>query len=495
LARTTNRAELTSLWRFQNRWEADASLRLRRGDLGAIDVYEAHGRIHSGPAESMLDHAYDAWAADERAGHTTLLIAPDNRTAVALNERAHLDRIANGSVTGPTVGLGAPGCGPDRGHVGVGDRIITRHNDRSLLVPGHGHVRNGDLWTVTAVQPDGSLDVTAARDPGQSTTRLPATYVAQHVDLGYATTAHRAQGATVDRCHVLASAGTPREALYVAMTRGREANSVYVTTDGVEPDCAKPDTTQPDITAREALVRIIAADAAERSATETAQNADAAMRSLQRLGPIRSTIASTIDHRRWPARLTSVGLPTDTVNRIEGSTAAGALFAALRRGEGMGHAMDRVAIGLYNERPLPPDGDAAALLHHRVETWLATAPTLVQAVHSPANALGLREGAPLRGSDLLDSTLEAVDALIDSRVAQLVDEAISERPSWLPSLPAAVDGTVARDVAVLATHRDLIAGKPPQPTVPSDSRHDQQQQRIAELAHTRLSATFEGRPR
>jgi hypothetical protein len=157
--------------------------------------------------------------------------------------------------------------------------------------------------------------------------------------------------------------------------------------------------------------------------------------------------------------------------------------------------MDRVAIGLYNERPLPPDGDAAALLHHRVETWLATAPTLVQAVHSPANALGLREGAPLRGSDLLDSTLEAVDALIDSRVAQLVDEAISERPSWLPSLPAAVDGTVARDVAVLATHRDLIAGKPPQPTVPSDSRHDQQQQRIAELAHTRLSATFEGRPR
>ena len=132
LARTTNRAELTSLWRFQNRWEADASLRLRRGDLGAIDVYDAHGRIHSGPAESMLDHAYDAWAADERAGHTTLLIAPDNRTAVALNERAHLDRIANGSVTGPTVGLGAPGCGPDRGHVGVGDRIITRHNDRSL---------------------------------------------------------------------------------------------------------------------------------------------------------------------------------------------------------------------------------------------------------------------------------------------------------------------------------------------------------------------------
>ena len=277
------------------------------------------------------------------------------------------------------------------------------------------------------------------------------------------------------------------------MTRGREANTVYVATDGVEPDCAKPDTTQADITAREALVRIIATDAAERSATETAQNADAATRSLQRLDPIRATIASTIDHRRWPAQLASVGLPADTVKRIEDSPAAGALFAALRRGEGMGHTMDHVAIGLYNDRPLPPDGDAAALLHHRVETWLATAPALVQAVHSPANALGLREDATLRGSDPLDSTLEAVDALIDSRVAQLVDEAITERPWWLPILPATVDDTVARDIAVLATHRDLIAQTPPQPSWPSDSRQGQQQQRVAELAHTRLSATIEGR--
>ena len=62
--------------------------------------------------------------------------------------------------------------------------------------------------------------------------RLPAEYVAEHVELGYATTAFRAQGATVDTAHaVIAGPGTTREVLYVMLTRAREANRVYVATD------------------------------------------------------------------------------------------------------------------------------------------------------------------------------------------------------------------------------------------------------------------------
>jgi ATP-dependent exoDNAse (exonuclease V) alpha subunit len=60
---------------------------------------------------------------------------------------------------------------------------------------------------------------------------LPADYVAEHVDLGYAVTAHRAQGITTDTSHVLVDPSTTRENLYVAMTRGRQANLVYVATD------------------------------------------------------------------------------------------------------------------------------------------------------------------------------------------------------------------------------------------------------------------------
>ncbi len=63
---------------------------------------------------------------------------------------------------------------------------------------------------------------------------LPADYVAQHVELAYATTAHRAQGRTVDTAHALVSPTTTREVLYVAATRGREENRLYVDT-GLRP--------------------------------------------------------------------------------------------------------------------------------------------------------------------------------------------------------------------------------------------------------------------
>jgi AAA domain len=300
LARTGTPAELRSLWRFRHRWEAHATRRLRRGDPAVLDTYAAHGRLHGGPAEAMLEHAYTAWAADTQAGRSSILIAADNHTVGALNQRVHTDRVACGLVTGRTVPLGAPGCGADRGQVGVGDGILTRNNDRTLHVPGAGHVRNGMLWTVTAVHDDGSLTVTPhprtdRKGVPAAGVRLPAAYVAEHVDLGYATTAHRAQGITVDCCHVLAAPGMSREAFYVAMTRGRHPNTAYVTTDPTDPICDSVDTRSTPRPIRDVLTGILADTRAETSATETRTGATDAARSLHRLAPIRETIASIID--------------------------------------------------------------------------------------------------------------------------------------------------------------------------------------------------------
>ena len=64
---------------------------------------------------------------------------------------------------------------------------------------------------------------------------LPAAYVREHVELGYASTAHRAQGRTVDTSHAMISATTTREVLYVAATRGRDSNRLYVDTH-YDPD-------------------------------------------------------------------------------------------------------------------------------------------------------------------------------------------------------------------------------------------------------------------
>jgi len=61
--------------------------------------------------------------------------------------------------------------------------------------------------------------------------RLPASYVAEHLELGYAITAFRAQGLTVDTAHAVISPTNTRENLYVAMTRARQANTAYVAID------------------------------------------------------------------------------------------------------------------------------------------------------------------------------------------------------------------------------------------------------------------------
>lgn len=80
-----------------------------------------------------------------------------------------------------------------------------------------------------------SSECRVPRNPGQRRQRRPAArrdrpaaYAADHVDLGYAVTTHRAQGLTVDTAHVVVFDSTTRENLYVAMTRGRDSNVAYV---------------------------------------------------------------------------------------------------------------------------------------------------------------------------------------------------------------------------------------------------------------------------
>lgn len=88
---------------------------------------------------------------------------------------------------------------------------------------------------------------------------LPTDYVREHVELGCASTAHRAQGRTVDTAHAYVTATTLRESLYVMASRGRESNRLYVDT-AHEPDSA---TTHGDVDPVEVLQKAIATSGAD----------------------------------------------------------------------------------------------------------------------------------------------------------------------------------------------------------------------------------------
>ena len=220
--------QLTEVRRFHNEWEKVASTALRLGREEAVATYEAHGRVSGGGRPEMLERLYQSWKADVAVGKSSLMIAPDTATVAELNRRARQDRVDAGEVLADGVALAG-------GQVaGVGDVVVTRENNR-LLGTAKSWVKNGDRWTVTAANEDGSMALRRLNGNGEVT--LPADYVAHHVELAYATTAHRAQGCTVQTAHAFVSPTTTREALYVAATRGREVNRLYVDT-AYDPDPA-----------------------------------------------------------------------------------------------------------------------------------------------------------------------------------------------------------------------------------------------------------------
>lgn len=149
------------------------------------------------------------------------MMAADAQTVADLNAKARADRVTAGDVNADGV-LAADGS-----NIGVGNVVVTRQNQRTLATAG-AWVKNGDRWIVTPIQDHGSMQV--RRPVGGGAAVLPPAYVREHVELGYAFTAHRAQGRTVDTAHTFVTATTVREPLYVMATRGRESNRLYVDT-------------------------------------------------------------------------------------------------------------------------------------------------------------------------------------------------------------------------------------------------------------------------
>jgi conjugative relaxase-like TrwC/TraI family protein len=222
LARAGHGVELNQIHRFSHAWERPASLALRDGTPGALAAYRLAGRLHPcADGDTALDGVFAHWAAARADGQDALMLARTRLDVDALNLRARAAALAAGEVAGPVTVAGER-------QWQAGDLLRARRNDRRLIV-GDGHVRNGDRYRVLGPGPDGALLVEDLSGRGRAI--LPAAYLAEHADYGWASTIDGAQGATADVGIVLARPGLDREHLYVAMTRGRHANHAYITPD------------------------------------------------------------------------------------------------------------------------------------------------------------------------------------------------------------------------------------------------------------------------
>jgi hypothetical protein len=218
-----------------------------------VETDANHGRFHPGEFDEHLEHVARLWLNANQHGKTIAVTAATNQHVDAINDTVQTARAAAGpldTTVSASIGHGQ--------HAHPGDVIVTRRNNRQIHTTTGEPIRNRELWTITALN-DGDLHVTSRHGTGDAV--LPAEYVTEHVQLGYAATEHGNQSDTVDIGVELVTTATGRRGLYVGATRGRDTNLLLVVTNDHDPD-----------TARDLLNTVLANDRADTPATAQHRN-------------------------------------------------------------------------------------------------------------------------------------------------------------------------------------------------------------------------------
>lgn len=456
-------AELTGVRRFAHEWEKTASLALRHGKASVLETYDERGRLHDGGFEAMLDALYNAWQTDRASGRSTLMIASNGEAVAELNQRARTDLIDAGTVEAEGLVL------HDGTRAGVGDLVVTRRNERRLSF-GASWVKNGDRWQVTHRHQDGSLTVRrlgrGERPRGRGIV-LPAAYVNEEVELGYASTVHRAQGMTVDTAHAFIDPNTAaRELFYVALTRGRSRNEAYV----IQPDPheVEPHLDQPEpLTKVGQLSRVLARSDADLSATETRQLEVDRHASLTTLLDEYDLLAREAQTERWATLLDVAPFAGDVVDDVFTSPYYEHLEGALARHEAAAHDVTAILTALApGVAPGEDEADPAAQLAKQID-------------HATTSRRQGRGARPRRVAGLIPTPAEPIpddmqvalterQQLIETAARRELHHALDAGEAWtkrlgpIPRAKRACTTWVAHATAVaLYRHRYEITGPAP----------------------------------
>ncbi|MDQ1746966.1 MAG: hypothetical protein QOD07_1229 [Frankiaceae bacterium] len=228
---------LTANVRQAHAWERQALLDLRAGKVGhAIDAYLSHDRI------TIARTAHDARAALVRSylihrsiistgPYDTVALAHTRRDVDALNADIRAALQQEGKLGPDTATVhSSPTHGRDENvrHYATGDLVVVTAND----------YRRGLLNGTRAILENATVDQLTLRTDAGDVATVPTSWVAEHLDHGYAFTVHKAQGLTTRHALVYGTATLDQQSGYVALSRGRTANYLYTSIDNLLLDRA-----------------------------------------------------------------------------------------------------------------------------------------------------------------------------------------------------------------------------------------------------------------
>ncbi|WP_298795751.1 MobF family relaxase [uncultured Pseudonocardia sp.] len=356
LVRDNGAFELSELHRFRHAWEREASAGLRAGDPGVLEAYAEHGRIRGGTEAEMAAAAVRGYLADVLAGHTSLLVVRDNETAAALSAVIRAELIAAGRVAHEVVGQTR-----DNNLISVGDQIQARRNERTLRVDGDGMVTNREIYTVVGV--DRLTGALRVQDENGLVAHLPRSYVAEHVTLAYAVTTYACQGVTRWSSHGLLDQRADRAGVYLPASRGREANTLYVTCQQ-EPDHHQPERLDRD--AVEVLASSLTRQVEGTLAAElTRRDGVEEGRSLSWVGTQWDLLTAEYGRDRYTDTLTTL-LGAERMDQVFAEPGYERLMARVRGAELAGHDPQNLLVAAFGRGGLEDARSVSDVLRHRI---------------------------------------------------------------------------------------------------------------------------------
>jgi hypothetical protein len=453
LARALGHVQLSEAGRFRHPWEAEASLRLRDGDVTVLTNYREHGRLHAGPAEDILEDAARAYLHDRLNGRHTILMAGTDTMAAELARRVRGDLIAWRVVSdGPAIAL------RDGAQASAGDWIMARRNANRIEAGQPGRtLANRDILRIAST--DGMLvevqrltgrDAVTGRELWSAPFRLRRAYLREDTQLAYAVTFHAAEGQTVDSGIAVFTGEEDRQTVNVALTRGRDRNEAWVIAGwriadpapGPEPaaELARYDRlageraglippgqhADPDLaTAEELLGQCLARDGRQLSATDTREAEWSDADRLDVLNVQWQHVVREAAQPRYEAAIRDA-LTDAQVQDVLSDPAATWLWRSLREAEAAGLDGPATLHRAVASGHLEDAESVAKVIDWRIRQQITGMPAIA--------ARPCLDQLPATGDADVDRYARELAAAMDGRQHRLGEHAAEHQPAWARAL-------------------------------------------------------------